>query len=164
MELIDFNNDKYPKFQLQGNASQFAIPYALHFCKDYGFDIGFCKEEWKLPGAIGIDKSNNDEYDANNLPCKDNSTDYIYSSHCLEHVDNWISTLEYWISKIKYGGILFLYLPDFSQKYWRPWNNKKHNHCFTTEIIIIFLKDHNMKNILCSGIDLNNSFMIVCEK
>jgi predicted SAM-dependent methyltransferase len=164
MELIEFSNNKYPKFQSLGNASQFAIPYALHFCKGIGFDIGFGKEEWKLPNAIGIDKALNNQYDANHLPCSENEIDYIYSSHCLEHVDNWIETLEYWISKIKFGGILFLYLPDFSQKYWRPWNNKKHNHCFTKEIVIEFLKDHNMKNIFSSGIDLNNSFMVVCEK
>jgi predicted SAM-dependent methyltransferase len=50
----------------------------------------------------------------------DELVDYIYSSHCLEHVDNWIETLEYWIKNLKDGGILFLYLPDFSQKYWRP--------------------------------------------
>ncbi len=162
MEILEFKNEKYPKFQSEGNASQFSIPYAKHFCKGIGYDIGFCKEEWKYPDAIGIDYSLNNEYNANNLP--NEIVDYIYSSHCLEHVDNWTITLEYWISKIKNSGILFLYLPDFSQKYWRPWNNKKHNHCFTPEILSEFLKDHDMKNILISGIDLNNSFMVVCEK
>ena len=104
----------------------------------------------------------NNGFNANLLP--DETVDYIYSSHCLEHVDDWVTTIIYWISKIKNGGILFLYLPDFSQKYWRPWNNKKHKHCFTPEIIYNFLLDYKMKNIYKSGIDLNNSFMIVCEK
>ena len=162
MDLIVFDSEKYPLFQSKGNASQFAIPYALHYCKGEGYDIGFCKEEWKLPNARGIDIIMNDGYKANNLP--EDQIDYIYSSHCLEHVDNWIETLEYWLSKLKNGGILFLYLPDFSQKYWRPWNNRKHKHCFTTEILYAFLQDHKMKNIYKSGIDLNNSFMIVCEK
>ncbi len=162
MEFVEFNNKHYPKFQSLGNASQFSIPFAVHFCKGYGYDIGFCKEEWKLPNARGIDLSLNDGYHANNLP--NDSVDYIYSSHCLEHVTNWVETLEYWISKINNGGILFLYLPDFSQEYWRPWNNKKHNHCFTPSIIHEFLIDHKMKNIFVSGVDLNNSFMIVCEK
>jgi hypothetical protein len=161
MDLIIFKDDKYPKFQSYGNASQFSIPYAIHYCKGYGYDIGFCKEEWKLPNSRGIDLSLNDGYDANNLP--EELVDYIYSSHCLEHVDNWSDTLEYWISKIKKNGILFLYLPDFSQKYWRPWNNKKHKHCLSVDIVKQFLIDHNMKNIFVSGIDLNNSFMIVCE-
>jgi SAM-dependent methyltransferase len=162
MELIEFENSKYPLFQSKGNASQFSIPFALHFCKGNGYDIGFCKEEWKFPGATGIDIGLNNGFDANNLP--DEQVDYIYSSHCLEHVDNWIITLELWLSKLKEGGVLFLYLPDFSQKYWRPWYNRKHNHCFTSEIINEFLKDKNMKNIFISGIDLNNSFMVVCEK
>jgi predicted SAM-dependent methyltransferase len=119
-------------------------------------------EEWKLPNAIGIDISLQDGFHANNLP--DEPVDFIYSSHCLEHVDIWHDTLLYWISKLKTNGILFLYLPDFSQKYWRPWNNKKHKHCLTPEIVSTFLKDCGLKNIFVSGIDLNNSFMIVCEK
>lgn len=162
MELIYYNNNKYPKFQTLGNASSFAIPFAIHFCKGKGYDIGFNKEEWKFPGAIGIDLVLNNGFDANILPQEE--VDYIYSSHCLEHVDNWILTLELWISKLKPDGILFLYLPDFSQNYWRPWNNKKHKHCFTPTIINEFLKDKNMKNIFVSGIDLNNSFMITCQK
>lgn len=163
MDLINFDLEKYPQFQSLGNASQFAIPYAKHYCKgNLGYDIGFCKEEWKLPNSIGIDISLENGFHANNLP--ENTVDYIYSSHCLEHVDDWVLTLEYWISKINENGILFLYLPDFSQKYWRPWNNRKHRHCFTPEIIRLFLLDKKMKNIFVSGIDLNNSFMVVCEK
>lgn len=162
MEVIIFDNTSYPYFQSIGNASQFAIPYALHFCKGTGYDIGFSKESWKLPNAIGIDICLQNGFHANNLP--DENVDYIYSSHCLEHVDNWVLTLEYWISHLKDGGILFLYLPDFSQKYWRPWNNRKHNHCFTPNIIYEFIKDKKMENIFISGIDLNNSFMITCNK
>jgi SAM-dependent methyltransferase len=162
MDIITYEGSIYPEFQSKGNASQFSIPFAKYFCNGVGYDIGYCKEEWKFPGAIGIDKNLNNNYDANNLP--DDKVDYIYSSHCLEHVDNWVETLELWISKLKDEGILFLYLPDFSQKYWRPWNNKKHRHCFTCEIIKEFLINKNMKNIFVSGIDLNNSFMIVCQK
>lgn len=162
MNFITFNDEKYPYFQTIGNASQFSIPFAKYFCNGYGYDIGFCKEEWKLPNARGIDLFLNDGFNANHLP--DEQVDYIYSSHCLEHVDNWIETLEYWISKLKPGGILFLYLPDFSQKYWRPWNNKKHKHCLMPELLKAFCIDHNMINIMVSGIDLNNSFMVVCQK
>jgi hypothetical protein len=162
MEIIIFDNTKYPLFQTKGNASQFSIPFALHFCKGNGYDVGFCKEEWKFPGATGIDISLDNGYHANNLP--EELVDYIYSSHCLEHVDNWTETLELWLSKLKEGGVLFLYLPDFSQKYWRPWNNRKHKHCFTPNILETFLNDKKTNNIFISGVDLNNSFMVVCEK
>jgi hypothetical protein len=162
VESIYYSGEIYPKMQKMGFASQFAIPYAKQFCNGIGYDIGFGKEEWKFPNSIGIDSSLNNGYDAIHLP--EQIVDYIFSSHCLEHVDDWVSTLEYWISKIKSSGVLFLYLPDFSQKYWRPWNNRKHKNVFTPSIIEGFLLDHNMKNIFISGIDLNNSFMVVCEK
>ena len=162
MNTIEFEGDIYPAFQAIGNASQFAISYAKHFCKGVGYDIGYSKDEWKYPGSIGIDKDDDcDEYHANNLP--KNNVDYIYSSHCLEHVDNWIETIEYWIDNIKPKGILFLYLPDFSQKYWRPWNNKKHRHCFTPEIFKEFCKSKKYSKYFISGIDLNNSFFVVIE-
>lgn len=162
VEIIEYKNGKYPAMQKRGCASQFAIPYAKHFCKGIGYDIGFGKEEWKFPNAIGIDKSLMNGYSAEHLP--DSAVDYIFSSHCLEHVNDWVTTLEYWVSKLKANGVLFLYLPDFSQKYWRPWNDRKHRSVLTPEIINEFLIDHNMKNIFVSGIDLNNSFMVVCEK
>jgi len=162
IQTIQHLNNIYPHFQSLGNASQFAIPYAKFVCKGQGYDIGFCKEEWKYPEAIGIDSSLNNGFDADHLP--GDEVDYIYSSHCLEHVPNWTETLEYWISKLKKDGTLFLYLPDFSQSYWRPWFNKKHCHVFTPEIIKKFLEDHNMNNIFVSSIDLNNSFMIMCNK
>lgn len=162
MKTIEFQKSFYPSFQSQGNASQFAIPFAKHFCVGVGYDVGCMKKEWSFPGSIPIDLDFNDPWNANNLP--DDLVDYIFSSHCLEHVDDWISTLDYWYTKLNSGGILFLYLPDFSQKYWRPWNNKKHKHVFTPQIIKEYLEHKKYKNIFVSGVDLNNSFMCVGEK
>ena len=156
---ITFEETNYPFFQQCGNASQFSLPFAKHFCKGIGYDIGFKKTEWKFPNAIGVDiddKSN--DLHANYL--YDYQVDYIYSSHCLEHLDNWVDTLEYWISKVKKDGVVFLYLPDFSQKYWRPWNNRKHKHVFFPDIFKCFCESKKLE-YFCSGIDLNNSFMIV---
>ena len=85
MEFVNFKGIHYPIFQTKGNASQFSIPFALHFCKGTGYDIGFCKEEWKFPGAIGIDIGLDNGFHADNLP--EEEVDYIYSSHCLEHVN-----------------------------------------------------------------------------
>jgi hypothetical protein len=57
-----------------------------------------------------------------------------------------------------------LYLPDYSQVYWRPWNNLKHKNIFSPEIIRDFMVDKGYKNIFSSNVDLNNSFMIFGEK
>ena len=162
MNVITYQGDLYPAFQTVGNAAQFAIPFAKHLCKGKGYDIGCMKEEWSFPGSIPIDIRFDDPYDANNLP--DEQVDYIFSSHCLEHIDDWVSTMDYWYSKLKIGGTLFLYLPDYSQKYWRPWNNRKHKHCFTPEIIRDYMNHRRYKNVFVSGIDLNSSFMVVGEK
>ena len=162
LETIEYKGRIYPKLQSEGNAAQYIKPFALKICQGNGYDIGCSKEEWKLDGARGIDINKYDGYHANNLP--DDDVDYIFSSHCLEHVENPYTTLEYWISKLKNGGVLFLYLPDYSQEYWRPWNNRKHIHVMNPDILKNCLEHFGMKNIFCSGADLNGSFAIVCEK
>lgn len=162
IETIEYKNEKYPYFQTIGNASQFAIPFASHVCKGFGYDIGCMKEEWAFPGAVPIDLSFDDEYHADNLPEK--TPDYIFSSHCLEHVPHWVYTMDYWYERLNPEGTLLLYLPDFSQKYWRPWNNRQHNHVFTPEIIREYMIDRGYKNVFVSGIDLNNAFMVMGEK
>ncbi len=161
VDIIEYKVKTYPKLQSEGNASQYIKPFAKKFCNGVGYDIGYNREEWKYEGAIGIDINKGDGYHANKLP--EGKVDYIFSSHCLEHVDNWVSTLAYWIEHLKTGGVLFLYLPDYSQEYWRPWNNKKHNHVLMPDIIKDYLINKGCKNIFTSGVDLNCSFCIVCE-
>ena len=109
-----------------------------------------------------IDLEFDDLYHANNLPIR--PVDYIFSSHCLEHVNDWVETMDYWYERLKEGGVLFLYLPHYDQKYWRPWNNRKHKHVFTVEIVKNYMEAKGYKNIFGSGRDLNHSFMIVGEK
>lgn len=162
MEIIEFKGKKYPKFQSMGNASQFAIPYAKNVCLGEGYDIGCMKKEWSFPGSIAIDSSFADGWHATNLPKSD--VDYIFSSHCLEHILDWVNVMDYWYDALKYGGVLFLYLPDYSQEYWKPWNNRKHFNVFFPQLIEDYMIDKGYKNIFKSGIDLNNSFMIFGEK
>ncbi len=164
IKTILYKDNEYPEFQSTGNAAQFAIPYALHVCKGKGVDIGCSKKEWSYPGSIPIDLAFNDNYDAYNLPFKDKSLDYIFSSHCLEHLPNWVCALDYWTEKLKRKGTLFLYLPHYSQRYWRPWNNRKHIHIFTGNEISDYLNDKGYDKIFKSKPDLNNSFMIMAEK
>jgi len=159
INFIEFQGEKYPSFQSEGNASQFAIPFAKKFCSGYGVDIGFCKDDWKFPGAIGVDLTT--EYSAFYLP---DNLDYIYSSHCLEHLNNWVAAIEYWSTRLKDRGILFLYLPHKDQKYWNPWNNRKHLHLLEAKDVENCMLKFGFKNIIYSQRDLNHSFMIVGEK
>ena len=113
-EAVFYKGEYYPKFQTEGNASQFAIPFAKHFCSGVGYDIGCNRLEWAFPGATPIDLLFDDPWDAYNLP--DEKVDYIYSSHCLEHLPDWVEALDYWASKLKSGGALFLYLPHYKDR------------------------------------------------
>ena len=70
VDIIYFDGKTYPKFQSEGNASQFAIPYAKHVCKGVGYDVGCMKKEWSFPGSIPIDLSFDDPWNALNLPQK----------------------------------------------------------------------------------------------
>lgn len=172
IETITFRKTNYPVLQSQGFASQYAFPFAEKICKGVGVDIGYSKPEWKLPGAFGIDDGKNcDIYgfegstlgDANNF--KSEKLDYIFSSHCLEHVPDWVGTLDYWDTKLKCGGVMFLYLPhcDF-QEYWQPMFNRKHCNWLNPEMLKAYFEARGFKNIFVTGHDLNYSFYAIAEK
>jgi len=162
LETVEFNGKKYPSFQTNGFAARFIMPFALEVCKGEGVDVGCNRIEWKFPGAHPVDPEIN-QYHATDFPYE--NLDYVFSSHCLEHVPDWVSTLQYWTQKLKSGGVLFLYLPDYSQEYWRPWNNRKHLHIFTPEIIRDYIVSTKLyKNVFVSGIDLYNAFSVIAEK
>lgn len=159
---IEYQGSIYPEFQAKGNASQFALPFAKHFCQGFGVDIGFCQDDWKYPDAIGADiNDTSNDYHANNLPA---NLDYIYSSHCLEHLDDWVASLEYWVSSLKDSGVLFLYLPHPDQEYWKPWNNRKHKHLLYPKDVEDCLRSFGVSSVMRSERDLNHSYIVVARK
>lgn len=168
IDTIEFRGSEYPSFQSTGFAAKFIFPFALEVCKGVGYDIGCNRKDWILPGAIGIDPTlniwlNNSIVDAYNLPEKE--VDYIFSSHCLEHLRNWVEALDYWTSKLKFGGVLFLYLPHPDQTYWRPFHNRKHIHSLSPELIESYLMESgNYSHTFVSQRDLNHSFAVMAQK
>lgn len=164
IETVHFMGKDYPAFQTNGHASRFCMPFALEVCKGVGFDIGCNRAEWSLPGSILVDPNFQDEYHAMNLP--NLQVDYIFSSHMAEHFNgNLADMFDYWATKIRSGGTLFLYLPDYSQEYWRFWNNRKHIHTLTPDIIRDCLTSlGHFHKIFVSGVDMYNSFIAMAEK
>lgn len=162
IEFVEFKNERYPKFQADGNAARWIKPFAEYYCNGKGYDIGCNRLEWCLNGAMPIDKElTENQYEANCLPTE--KVDYIFSSHCLEHIPDWVGTLDYWLTKVKKNGIIFLYLPHKEQRYWQPQNNRKHIHSFVPQDIINYLEDRNITNYIFSERDLNHSFTVVFE-
>lgn len=161
-KTITYNGKKYPYFQSIGFAAQFAIPYAKHICIGKGVDVGCMKKEWAFPNSIPIDPKITPQYHATNFPYY--ALNYIFSSHCLEHLPDWVEALDYWTAKLLINGTLFLYIPHYKQQYWRPWNNRKHIHCLSAEIIRDYMADKGFEDIFHSERDLNDSFMIYGTK
>lgn len=79
-----------------------------------GLDIGFQGHKGPvepiLPSATGVDLGY-PGYDGLTLPFTDNSQDYIYSSHCLEHITQYIHVLRDWHRVIKVTGYIVIVVP-----------------------------------------------------
>lgn len=79
-----------------------------------GLDIGYAGYDINtkpiLPTAIGLD-INYPGYDGINLPFKDSSQDYVYSSHCLEHIILYRSALKEWHRVTKVGAHIIIIVP-----------------------------------------------------
>ena len=63
IEKIEYKGIKYPKFQSEGYASQFVIPFAKKVCKGIGVDVGCNRLEWMYAGEI-CNKNNIINYDS----------------------------------------------------------------------------------------------------
>lgn len=163
IETVTFLDKNYPAFQTNGNAARFCMPFAVEVCKGFGLDIGCNRAEWSLPGSVLIDPLIDPTHDAMNLP--NIAVDYVFSSHCLEHLPNWVDALDHWTDRIRSGGTLFLYLPDESQVYWRPYHNRKHIHQFRPEMLRDYMEGANKYHkVFVSGVDAYNSFTVMAEK
>jgi SAM-dependent methyltransferase len=147
----------FPSYLKAGRAADYIIPIASQFCKGNGLDIGGTPE-CRFPGAKVINTSIPDGFHATNLP--NEKYDFIFSSHTLEHVENYLETLLYWRAHLKEGGVLFLYLPHPDMRYWHPSNCKKHRHSFAPSAMILALQGLGFKNVSCSQRDLFWSFAI----
>lgn len=153
--MFQYRGQFYPEALKHGNACQFIVPMAAQFCVGRGFDVGAGK--WPLPGALPIDVANGD--DAMRLP--PGECDYVFSSHCLEHLVNPIAALEHWRSRLKPGGVLFLYLPHPDMPYWRPQTCRKHLHSWRPEDMAQIVRDLGFVNVLHSERDLAWSFAVI---
>jgi SAM-dependent methyltransferase len=61
---------------------------------------------------------------------RNNSLDYIFTSHTLEHVNNIIDTLMKMCNKLKDGGKIMIHVPSYKKGDWRALNDKDHNYTF----------------------------------
>lgn len=153
--LFEYQGQLYPDYLRRGNAAQFIAPFFRHFCTGSGLDVGCGK--WPLEGAIPIDLARGD--DAMALP--EGPFDYVASSHCLEHLANPIAALEHWRSRLRRGGVLFLYLPHPEMTYWLPQHCRKHLHSWRPADMAWILRDLGLVSVIHGERDLAWGFAVV---
>lgn len=108
----------YPDYLTVGGASHAIFREALKFCQGQGVDVG--AGLWPLPGAVPVDVWRGPGTGKSISDFENGSLDYVFSSHCLEHIDKWREVLAEWVKKLKPGGVIFLYLPHPDCAIWHP--------------------------------------------
>lgn len=119
-----------------------------------GLDIG-CGNAKVWPHLIGIDSCKDSALfgtvmkpdlvvpNAGHLPIFSvASAEAIFSSHLLEHIEDWHGALREWWRLLKVGGHLILYLPhaDLYPRIGQPGANPDHKHDFLPEQIVDFCR------------------------
>lgn len=127
--------------------------FFLNYMYGKGLDIGFSGYKKGtvpiLDGAIGVD-TNYPGYDGVNLPFDDNSQDYVYSSHCLEHVSDYRSVIQDWYRVTKPGGYIITVVPHrdlYEKKLHLPslWN-ADHERFYTPASLLKEFEDSLLVN------------------
>jgi SAM-dependent methyltransferase len=100
-----------------------------------GIDIGAGDFPLNHPSVLHYDRSIDPSHDAVSLPgIKGSSFDWVYSSHCLEHLPDPMAALVRWWDILKTGGHLVLLLPDwtlYEHRQWPSWFNSTHRYAFS---------------------------------
>jgi SAM-dependent methyltransferase len=142
-----YRGELYPDYLNHGDACSFIREKALLVCTGRGIDVG--ADAWPLPGSIPVrEEAHQNAYVLDAFP--DQSLDFVFSSHCLEHLRDWKSALRLWIRKLKPGGRLFLYLPHPSMKLWRragPWVGLRHEWIPTWQVLVPFLESQGIEGL-----------------
>ena len=128
----------------QGNESAKVRWDIVQFTRGSGLDLG-CGPEKAFPHFVGIDNLKDVELfgiemrpDVVLESCErldtyaDASQDFVFSSHLLEHIEDYAAALAEWWRVIRPGGYLVLYLPhkDLYPNIGQPGANVDHKHDF----------------------------------
>jgi SAM-dependent methyltransferase len=96
-----------------------------------GIDIG-CGDDPVTPDCVPWDREQGDAQELAGVPPA--SFDWVYSSHCLEHLpDPWRAVARWW-EVLRPGGRLLIVVPDedlYEQGAWPSRYNPDHKRTFT---------------------------------
>ena len=101
------------------------------YCQGEGLDIG-CGSDLVTPGCSGWDLCNGDAQKLEGV--LDESFDFVYSSHCIEHMTDARRAIANWFRVVRRGGCLIIYGPErdlYEKRCTLPSRfNPHHQHMF----------------------------------
>ena len=143
----------------------------------------FKKQEIELAGeCLKVDiVASGDE-----LPFKDNTLDFVISSHVIEHFYDPVKTIQEWLRVVKPGGYVFIIAPhrdrigemaglrtlpaEIIDRHEHPNPPKVDNHghysCWRTEDFVGFCRHYGWKIVTVQDVDdkVGNGFTVVIQK
>ena len=153
----------------------------VQYTRGKGIDVG-CGPKKAFPHFIGVDSCKDTELfnieikpdvvckDAADLDFIDDGTlDFVFSSHLLEHIEDYHAALTNWWDKLKAGGHLVLYLPhcDLYPRIGTPGSNPDHKHDFDEVAIRLAMNDIGGWELLVEEVRdqaMEYSFLVVYRK
>lgn len=107
------------------------------YLRGRGIDIG-CGSDLLIAPAATVDPWDQPQGPADLLlGVADATYDFVYSSHCLEHLDSVETALENWSRVLKSGGYLYLVVPDYllyEKMAYPSIFNSDHKHTFSLSV------------------------------
>lgn len=89
-------------------------------------------------------------YDGIHLPFPDNSQDYVYTSHCLEHISDYKNSIREWHRVVKVGGHIVITVPHqylYEKKLHKPSRyNEDHKRYYTPASLLREIEESLIPN------------------
>jgi SAM-dependent methyltransferase len=125
---------KYPYYFLVGNASSYCLEEADLYCDGKGVDVG--GSIFPLKNARVIE--NNLEENALNIIENNDSLDFVFSSHCMEHLDLEEQGLFFKevYRVLKPNGIFYVYMPIMNASFWKEEYLSVHKSISSTKVLV----------------------------
>lgn len=130
---------RYPEYLNCGNAAEFIKCKAKQYMKSHFVDVG-CSM-WPIPNGVPVDTNNRHVIEK----APDGFFSGVFSSHCLEHIEEWGIELNLWHRVIRNGGYMFLYLPHPRAEVWQAktgsWVGNQHKWNPEPVTLVKYLKE-----------------------
>lgn len=129
---------KAKKIREKNRDSQFGEKFYKDLIKLPGLDIG--PKNYGNPYGLTCVDLDYPGYDGVTLPFETSSQETVYSSHCLEHIEDWAKAINEWWRVLKIGGHLIVTVPHqylYEKKKSLPSNfNKDHKRLYTPWLLM----------------------------